>query len=183
MDVWCFSNLDKIDLLLNGKSQGMQSMEKDSHVAWKVKYTPGTLEARGYKAGKLVMSSKRESTGQPARIVLQPDRARIQGDGEDVSVVAVSVVDEQGRVVPVADNLVTFEVTGSGKLIGVGNGDPSSHEPDKAHQRRAFNGFCSAIVQAQKVAGRIEFRATSPGLVSAVTVIQCLQATPRPALA
>jgi len=183
IDVWCFSNLDKIDLLLNGKSQGMQSMKKDSHVAWKVKYTPGTLEARGYKEGKLVMTAKREATGQPARIMLQPDRAKIQGDGEDVSVVAVSVVDEQGRVVPVADNLVTFAVTGSGKLIGVGNGDPSSHEPDKAQQRHAFNGLCSAIVQAQKTAGEIKVRATSPGLASAVTVIQCEQATPRPAVA
>src|SRR5579871_1687453 len=183
IDVWCFSNLDKIDLLLNGKSQGMQSMKKDSHVAWKVKYTPGTLEARGYKEGKLVMTAKREATGQPASIMLQPDRAKIQGDGEDVSVVAASVLDEQGRVVPVADNLVTFEVTGSGKLIGVGNGDPSSHAPDKAQQRHAFNGLCSAIVQAQKTAGEIKVSATSPGLASAVTVIQCGQATPRPAVA
>jgi beta-galactosidase len=79
--------------------------------------------------------------------------------------------------------LVTFEVTGSGKLIGVGNGDPSSHEPDKAQQRHAFNGLCSSIVQAQKGAGQIKVRATSPGLASAVTVIQCEQATPRPAVA
>lgn len=79
IDVWCFSNLDKIDLLLNGQSQGMQSMKKDSHVSWKVKYASGALEARGYTEGKLVMTAKRETTGQPARIVLQPDRAKIQG--------------------------------------------------------------------------------------------------------
>jgi beta-galactosidase len=158
-------------------------MEKDSHVAWKVKYTPGKLEARGYKGGQLAMTARRETTGAPARIMLQPDHAKIHADGEDVSVVAVSVVDEQGRVVPVADNMVTFEVTGSGKLIGVGNGDPSSHEPDRGHRRRAFNGLCVAIIQAQKTAGEIKVRATSPGLASAVTVIQCEQATPRTAVA
>ncbi|MGD0225918.1 MAG: beta-galactosidase GalA [Terriglobia bacterium] len=183
IDVWCFSNLEKIELFLNGKSLGVQPMEKDSHVAWKVKYTPGTLEARGYKEGRLALTAKRETTGAPARVMLQPDRAKIHGDGEDVSVVAVSVVDEQGRVVPVADNLVTFGVTGNGKLIGVGNGDPSSHEPDKAHQRHAFNGLCVAIIQAQKTAGEIKVRATSPGLASAATVIQCEPATPRAAVA
>jgi beta-galactosidase len=83
----------------------------------------------------------------------------------------------------VADNLVTFGVTGNGKLIGVGNGDPSSHEPDKAHQRHAFNGLCVAIIQAQKTAGEIKVRATSPGLASAATVIQCEPATPRAAVA
>jgi beta-galactosidase len=83
----------------------------------------------------------------------------------------------------VADNLITFELTGSGKLIGVGNGDPSSHEPDRAHQRRAFNGLCAAIIQSQKTAGEIKVRATSPGLTSDVTVIQCEPVTPRPAVA
>ena len=183
IDVWCFSNLGKVELFLNGKSLGTQTMEKDSHVAWKVKYTPGTLEARGYQDGAVAMTAKRETTGKPNKIVLQPDRAKIKGDGEDVSVIAVSVVDEQGRVVPVADNLITFEVTGGGKLIGVGNGDPSSHEPDHARQRHAFNGLCSAIVQAPKMAGEVKVRATSPGLASAVTMIQCEPATLRPAVA
>ena len=95
----------------------------------------------------------------------------------------MSVVDAQDRVVPMADNLITFEVTGSGKLIGVGNGDPSSHEPDMAHQRHAFNGLCVAIIKSNKTAGEIKVQATSPGLASAVVVIQCEQATPRPAVA
>jgi beta-galactosidase len=65
----------------------------------------------------------------------------------------------------------------------VGNGDPSSHEPDKASQRRAFNGLCAAIVQSRKEAGEVKVHATSPGLASAVAIIQCEQATPRPAVA
>ena len=180
--VWCFSNLDKVELLLNGKSLGMKPMDKNSHVAWTVDYMPGTLEARGYKNGRQVMIDKRETTGRPAKIVLQPDRSEIHADGEDVSVVAASVVDSEGRMVPVAGNLITFQVSGSGKVIGVGNGDPSSHEPDKASKRKAFNGLCAAIVQAGKQAGEITVQASSPGLASATATIQAQQATPRPAV-
>ncbi len=183
IDVWCFTNLDKVELFLNGKSLGMRTVQKNSHAAWKVNYMPGAMEARGYKGGRQVMTAKRETTGKPARIVLQPDRAKINADGEDVSVVAVSVVDSQGRVVPVAHNLISFQVSGAGRLIGVGNGDPSSHEADKASQRHAFNGLCVAIVQSTKQAGSITVQATSPGLESATATIECEQVTPRPAVA
>ncbi len=183
IDVWCFTNLDKVELFLNGKSLGAKTVEKNSHAAWKVNYMPGVIEARGYKGGKQVMTDKRETTGKPAKIVLQPDRAKIGADGEDVSVVAVSVVDSQGRVVPEADNLISFQVSGSGKLIGVGNGDPSSHEADKASERHAFNGLCAAIVQGTKQAGQITVQASSPGLESATATIDAEQVTPRPAVA
>jgi beta-galactosidase len=183
IDVWCFTNLDKVELVLNGKSLGAKTVEKNSHVAWQVNYMPGAIEARGYKNGKQVMAVKRETAGKSVKIVLMPDRAKIDADGEDVSVVAVSVVDSQGRVVPVADNLISFQISGSGKLIGVGNGDPSSHEADKASGRHAFNGQCAAIVQAAKQAGQITVQASSPGLESATATIDASQATSRPAVA
>jgi beta-galactosidase len=64
--VWVYSNLDKVELLFNGKSLGTKDVKKDSHVAWNVKYAAGTLEARGYKADKVVMTTKRETTGPAA---------------------------------------------------------------------------------------------------------------------
>jgi beta-galactosidase len=65
---------------------------------------------------------------------------------------------------------VSFRVTG-GALLGVGNGDPRSHEPDRASQRAAFNGLCAAIVQASKSAGELRIEATAPGLKTAALVI------------
>jgi beta-galactosidase len=72
----------------------------------------------------------------------------------------------------VATNSVTFTVTGPGQLLGLGNGDPSSHEPDKGKQRSAFNGLCLAIVQSARTHGAIAIQADSPGLKSAVTTIE-----------
>jgi beta-galactosidase len=130
IDVMCFSNCGEVELFLNGRSLGRKTMEKNGHLEWKVKYEPGTLLARGYKDGREIATDKVETTGEPAAIQLIPDRATIKADGEDVSVITVQVNDAQGRMVPTAGNEITFGIQGPGKIIGVGNGDPSSHEPD-----------------------------------------------------
>jgi beta-galactosidase len=88
------------------------------------------LSAKGFKGGKVIAETKVETTGEPASVQLTPDRATINANGMDVSVFTVSVRDTQGRVVPVAGNKINFELHGAGKILGVGNGDPSCHEPD-----------------------------------------------------
>jgi beta-galactosidase len=182
IEVWAHSNLDRVELFLNGKSAGSQNVPRNSHVQWKVKYEPGAIEARGYKGAKQVLTSRRETTGEPAAIVLRPDRTRIAADGEDVSMVAAEVVDAQGRAVPTANHEITFAVTG-GRVIGVGNGDPSSHEPDNASKRRAFNGLCMAIVQSAQKAGEIKVEASAPGLRGMSVTIAAVAGQPRPRVA
>ena len=130
IDVRALSNCDEVELLLNGKSLGRQTMPRNSELKWKVAYMPGTLSAKGYTGGKMAAETKVETTGAAAAVQLSPDRASLKADGEDVSVVTVSVADDRGRVVPVAGNPVSFELEGPGRIIGVGNGDPSCHEPD-----------------------------------------------------
>jgi beta-galactosidase len=131
IDVWVHSNCEEVELFLNGVSQGRKPMVKNSHLEWKVKYAPGTLLARGYTGGKEILTDKVETTGAQVAIQLTPHRATIKADGEDVSVITVQANDAQGRAVPDAGNAIIFEISGPGKIIGVGNGDPSSHEPDK----------------------------------------------------
>ena len=129
--VQAFSNCKQVELFLNGASLGKQDMKPNSKLSWQVKYAPGTLSAKGYDgSGKVISETKVETTGDAARIQLTPDRKTINADGEDVSVFTVSVVDAQGRAVPVAQNQVHFVAEGAGNIIGVGNGDPSCHEPD-----------------------------------------------------
>lgn len=165
--MWCHTNLDRVELLLNGKSYGSRDVQRNSHVMWKVPYVPGKLDARGFKDGRVVLTRTNETTGAAARIVARADRSQIAGDGADVAIITISVVDAEGRMVPTANNDVSFQVSGSGRLLGVGNGDPSSHESDRGPRRRAFNGLCMGIVQASKTAGSLRIDATSEPLAPA----------------
>jgi beta-galactosidase len=182
IEVWVHSNLDRVELFVNGQSQGAQDMARNSHLVWKVKYTTGSIEAKGFAGGQQVLSAKRETTGAAARIVLRSDRSRISADGEDVAVITAQVQDSQGREVPLADNELTFKVSGGGKLLGLGNGDPSCHELDTAASRRAFNGLCLALIQSAKSADEIHVEASSPGLVSGTVSVSAVTAALRPAL-
>ncbi len=181
--VWVYSNLDKVELFFNGQSLGPKEMKKDSHLAWVVKYAPGTIEARGYRDGKVVMTAKRETTGAAAKLVMSVDRKEVSADGVDVAMFAVEVQDAQGRVVPITDNDVTFRVSGEGRLIGTGNGDPTNQESDKGTSRKAFSGLCMAVVQATKSAGNVTVEATSPGLAPSSVTITAKGVTLRPEVA
>lgn len=179
VEVWCYSNQESVELFLNGKSLGSQKVEKNGHLVWKVNYAPGAIEARASSNGKTVLTARRETTGPAAKIKLQADRVKIGADGEDVSVVNVTITDAQGRMVPVADNKVQFALSGEGRVIGVGNGDPSCYEADHGMERSAFNGLCMCIVQATKTAGTVRLQATSPGLEPGEVTIECAAAKPR----
>jgi beta-galactosidase len=174
IDVWVNTNADNVELFLNGKSLGKKDMPRNSHLQWAVNYEPGTLEAVAYKKGKKI-TTKVETTGQASEVVVTPYKTTILADGKDATVINISVVDKQGREVPDANNLINFSISGGGKIIGVGNGDPSSHEPDKIFdgnwQRHLFNGKCQVIVQSGKTAGAIKFEAKSDGLYSGSTDI------------
>ena len=148
-----------MELLLNGKSQGSQKVQPLTHLEWKVKYEPGVLEARGTKDGKVVLTEKRETAGEPEAIRLTPDRAEITADGEDVCVLRVEVLDKEGRPVPTAEVPILFKVTGKGVLIGVGNGDPNCQESDKEPKRSLFNGLAQVIVQSTRTSGTITVEA------------------------
>lgn len=182
IEVWCHSNLDRVDLHLNGATLGSREVTRNRHVEWRVPYAPGRLEARGYRNGALVQTARRVTAGPPARLRLRADRTTIAGDGEDCAVLSVEVVDARGRVVPRADNAVRFAVRGPGAVIGVGNGNPTSLESDKASERRAFNGLCMAIVQARKAAGGIAITASSPGLAPATLTLAASRVRARPAI-
>lgn len=169
VEVWVHSNADQVELKLNGERIGIKTMDRYGHLQWSVPYAPGKLEAIGWTDGKMVSHDAVETTGAPASIRLSSERMSVLADGEDVSPVNVEIVDAKGRVVPEADDLVKFTVDG-GKVVGVGNGDPSSHEPDKASQRHVFHGLCQALIGANGK-GHVVITASAPGLKSSMLVL------------
>ena len=172
ISVWAYGNCDEVELFVNGKSVGKKPMPKDMHIDWKVVYQPGKIEAFGYKNGKAILKDKRETAGASARIVLTADRTALDADGMDCAVLRAEVFDAKGRPVPKAADLIRFDVTGPAAVIGVGNGNPNSHEPDKASQRMVFNGLCSAIVQAKKEAGSVTITASADGLKAGKVILR-----------
>jgi beta-galactosidase len=175
IDVWVNSNAEQVELFLNGKSLGQKTMERNSHLQWNVLYEPGILEAIGYKNGKKI-TAKVETTEQASQVVISTDKTILNADGKDVTVINISITDEKGREVPTANNMISFAISENAKIIGVGNGDPSSHEPDKcathSWQRSAFNGKCQVIIQAEKNTGEVTFEAKSIGLKSATKILK-----------
>ena len=180
--VWVYTNLDEVELFLNGKRLGKQPVPPLGHLVWNVKYAPGRIEARGYKSGKLILTQRRETTGDSYSIRLSADRNTINADGEDVVLIKVEALDKYGRAVPNAQDALQFTVSGSGKLIGVGNGNPNSLELDKAPKRALFNGLAQIIIQSTKQQGKIlvEARCDETKLIGGKIVIDTNAVRPRP---
>jgi len=188
VSVWVHTNLEEVELFLNGRSQGRRRVQSLTHLEWQVKYEPGVIEARGMKNGMIVMTTRRETTGDPATIRLSCDRSEIAADGEDIALIKVEVLDKAGRPVPTADNFIKFKIGGEGILLGVGNGDPNCQESDKQPMRSLFNGLAQLIVQSTRAPGRIHIEAYTedyPGpLLPVVRLsISTSQVSLRPALA
>ncbi len=114
--------------------------------------------------------------------MLSADRTQLTADGEDVAAITVRVVDKNGVEVPTADNKINFEIHGPARLLGVGNGDPSSHESEKSPHRRLFNGLAMALVQSDRLGGEIQVVATSPGLTEAAIVLRSVRGPLRPSV-
>ncbi|HEU4871150.1 MAG TPA: beta-galactosidase GalB, partial [Pyrinomonadaceae bacterium] len=172
VDVVTYFNADEVELFLNGRSQGTKRKQGDDMlVFWRLPYEPGVLQAVSRKNGRVVLTREVRTAEAPGRIILEPDRKTIKADGTDLSFVTVKVVDRNGTVVPMADNLIKFELTGAGLIAGVDNGYQASHEGFKGKQRKAFHGMALAIVQAKQQRGQIVLKASSNNLQSASVVI------------
>lgn len=173
--VWINSNADNVELFLNDKSLGKKEMPRNGHLTWLVNYEPGTLTAVAYKQGRKITTSV-ATTNQPYKIVLSAAKTTMVADNKDANVINVTVVDKDGKEVPNATNLIHFAIEASdASIIGVGNGNPSSHEPDKCAdntwQRQLFSGKAQVIIKAGNSANKIVFKATGSNLQPAEVVL------------
>ena len=163
--VMVLSNVEKVELFLNDISLGAKTVDRIVGGEWEVPYAPGKLEAVATKNGQEVARNAVETTGEPVTLKLLPDRESLAGDGADAQPVTVCAVDAQGREVPTANLPVTFAISGPGTIIGHGNGDNASHEPEKGNRRSLFNGLAQVIVQSTRAqSGTIVLTAQADGL-------------------
>ena len=167
-----FSAAAEVELSVNGVSLGKKSVPQGGVVHWDqttdgkpILFKPGKLEATSWDAnGAVLARANVTTTGPAARLKLSLDHPGIAGlrvsgpaggsikaDGQDVALVRVQVVDAAGVLVPSAGHNISFAVSGPGAIYGVGNGDPSDHDPDKAEYRKAYKGLARVLVQSAVV--------------------------------
>ena len=183
-----FSNAASVELFLNNESLGKKEFVKKTtedgrpyhegakpselYLEWLVDYKPGTLTAIARdENGKEIARDSVTTAGEPARVRLTKEEHVITADGKDLSYIHYEIVDEDGNVVPTANNLVHFNLHGQGQIVGVDNGEQASRERYKAQkdgtwQRKAFNGKGVVIVKSTEKEGKFTLYTDSAGLAS-----------------
>ena len=173
--VHVFTSGDEAELFLNGKSLGRKKKgENEYRLRWdEVKYQPGELKVVAYKSGKKWATDVVKTTGNAAKLVLDADRRVISADGKDLSFVTIRVLDKDGNLVPVAKDLIKFEVTGPGEIVSTDNGDPTDFVSFSSHEREVFNGLALVVVRSEAgQSGKIKVKATAPGLKGAEVLVE-----------
>lgn len=187
IDVAVYTNCDEVELSLNGRSLGRQKVDPVEMVQWAVAYEPGRLTAVGFKDGRAVAETAIETTGPAVALGVEvhPTVAGdpVPADGEHVIPVTVFALDSAGRRVPTAGHAVTIDIDGPGRVIGNGNGDPNSLEPEHGCRRSLFNGLAQFLIQTETTAGRIRITASADGLQAGELQLMSIAAELPPAVA
>jgi beta-galactosidase len=200
--VLAYTNCDTVELFVNNKSYGIKIQEfprqgtsggwnkyarpfvksttGDLHLSWDVAYESGTIKAIGRKNGKQVVIDEIHTSGTPAALRVTKDSTSVNADGNDVALFYIDVVDTQGNIVPDADNLIRFNVTGNGNLLAVDNGNQADVSSFKLHERKAYKGHAYAVIKATRNAGNIQLNVMADGLKTATinTTTQKLPSEP-----
>ena len=160
-----------MELFLDGKSLGKKAKQNDDlHISWRVKFEPGTIKAISRKDGKVVLEKEIHTAGQASKIDLKADKATLKNDTYDLVYVTVSITDKDGNLIPNANDLINFEVTGGGKLVGLDNGYQANLDSFKASSYKVFNGKCIAIIQSNGKKENIQLKASTGHGISGKTI-------------
>ena len=172
--VFVYTNHESAELFINGKSMGVQRKNNSSpqnryRLMWMdVKYEPGTLKVVAFdKEGKPAGEKTVTTAGKPHKLVLEADRTEISADGDDISFVTVSVVDEKGNPCPTVNEQLKFDVSGNGTFRAACNGDPTSLELFHLPTMKVFNGKLVVLVQSKKTSGPIKLSVRGKNLPKA----------------
>jgi beta-galactosidase len=161
-----YTNCASAELFLNGRSLGEKPVADSLNpvLTWEVPFEPGVLRAVGKRDSKEVARFELATAGPPHHLRLTPDRATLAAGGQDLSNVAMEVVDAQGRRVYQAGTAVEVQVTGSGEFAALDTGDIADISPVAANHRKTYQGRALVIVRAGTAPGTIAVRASAPGL-------------------
>eukprot|EP01084_Bolivina_argentea_P180802 312356_1 len=178
--VLVYTNCEYVELFLNNKSltNGKQKINVGEYFSMNVTWIYGALSCNCYDVNNNTLKIKTlETTNEPHAIKLGWEypyneesitNNTIVSDGQDVALINVFVVDNQNRIVPNSSNLINFSIDNQdiAFILGVGNGDPASHERDKSNSRSVYHGKARILIQSMlNKNGKVILTAKSDGLV------------------
>jgi len=177
--VFVYTNGDCAELFVNGKSQGKKCKDPKSEnsierfrLMWdEVTYQPGEVKAIAYKEGEKIGENSIKTAGEPYALILTPDRKVIKANGYDLSYILVEAVDKNGNSCPLAINRITIKMTGPGKIMGVGNGNPQSTNTFKSDTVPLFYGKAMIIIGSEFTQGTLNIEVSSERLKKSETKI------------
>ena len=168
-----YTNCEETELYLNGKLVGTRKPydDKTGIIYWDLPFASGVLEVKCYNKGELAASDKVETTGLPYKIEAKFDKK----DGiclNEYLHLDIEIHDEKGRIVNLADNLVTCTVSGQAVLVGLESGESNAADNFRDSVQRCRNGRLLGYIKATDKHGIIRVRLSSPLLKSKLLEIE-----------
>ncbi len=172
--VWCYTNCDNVELFHDGKSLGSKPLPAEHTITWPVEFTSGVLKAVGTK-GRQQVTYELKKANAAAKLVLHPDVNKLAADGRDVAQIEVDVTGKDGTRVPDNANVISCDITGPARIIGIENGNTFSPEDYVKTWRTAFQGRLMIYVQSLKTPGEAKLTVSSTGLEGATMTLPVRQ--------
>jgi beta-galactosidase len=163
--VRAYTNVERVELFLNGESLGIREVEKYGHAEWNVAYTLGEIRAVAYRDGKIVAQDVHRTTGAPYRLRLIQDTQDVSANGADIAILSCLVEDEDGNEVPDAVCEVGFTTRGDCRIYSTGS-DITEHDTIFKTDRRMRAGRISVAVKLGCERDGMRVIATAPRLLS-----------------
>jgi beta-galactosidase len=172
--VFVYTNADCAELFLNGKSLGKKCKNPKSknsterfRLMWKeVTYEPGELKVISYKEGQKTNEKILKTAGKATQIRLTPDRKTLHADGNDLSYILIETLDKDGNFCPLSDQQINIQLSGKGKIVAIGNGNPQSMDAFQTTSVQLFYGKAMLIIGSENQEGVINVQANGTGLKS-----------------
>ncbi len=178
-----YTNAERIDLIVNGKTVAQQQNTTDPKKRNKlrfndIEYQPGYIEAVAYNNGKRVASHRIETTGKATRLKLTADTTTWKADGQDLMHVRINAVDSKGRRTWSAQQKLNFTVEGDASIVAVDNGNLNSDESFTGTARSLYNGSALVILRAGQKPSNITLVVSGEGFKTQKIKLESLTPSP-----
>ena len=168
-----YTNCDAVELFINNVSLGSKPYTGEQLI-WLVPYSPGKIEARGIKKGKIVATDCYQSAEAPHSVALASNKYSVKAGSDEVIRIEIDITDKNGIPCPYASNELSFHVSGPLRLLGVDNGNPTDMFPYQQPHCRCFRGKCVVLLQSDEEKGKGTLTVQGTKLVEKKLIIEVI---------